>query len=191
MPEPSLFGLTFNDANGRPWAGIVDVVSGGFCANISIAGKGKGLDGERLDFGEEMARIICDVRPRFVFVVYPVMLTLRGLGAVLGDHAALGRLMHGGKCWETCALGAPHGRERIWIAAYADPDFVRAPWTFQTQRRAADLHKHGIGEAGQVGSWWEVQPEAMQRGLWHGRRVDQLAIRQWTIPSVAATACGF
>jgi DNA (cytosine-5)-methyltransferase 1 len=68
------------------------------------------------------------------------MLTLRGLGAVLGDLAALGFDARWGVLGAS-ALGAPHRRERIWIAAYADPDFVRAPWTFQTQRRAADLHK--------------------------------------------------
>lgn len=33
--------------DGRPWAGIVDVVSGGFpCQDISAQGKRKGIDGE-------------------------------------------------------------------------------------------------------------------------------------------------
>ena len=42
--------------DGRPWRGVVDVVSGGFpCQDISIAGKGAGLDGERSGLWKEMA----------------------------------------------------------------------------------------------------------------------------------------
>ena len=34
--------------DGKPWRGIVDVVSGGFpCQDISAAGKGAGIDGAR------------------------------------------------------------------------------------------------------------------------------------------------
>ena len=42
--------------DGKPWRGIVDVVSGGFpCQDISAAGKGDGLDGERSGMWKEMA----------------------------------------------------------------------------------------------------------------------------------------
>ena len=45
--------------DGRPWRGLVDVVSGGFpCQDISSAGTGKGLDGERSGLWTEMARIV-------------------------------------------------------------------------------------------------------------------------------------
>jgi DNA (cytosine-5)-methyltransferase 1 len=55
--------------DGRPWRGRVDVVSGGFpCQDISVAGKGDGLDGERSGLWSEMARIIGEVQPRFAFV---------------------------------------------------------------------------------------------------------------------------
>ena len=77
--------------DGNPWRGIVDVVSGGFpCQDISVAGKGDGLDGERSGMWREMARIICEVQPRFVFVENSPMLTSRGLGRVLGDLASMG-----------------------------------------------------------------------------------------------------
>jgi hypothetical protein len=40
--------------DGRPWRGVVDVVSGGFpCQDISAAGKGAGLDGKGPAFGEK------------------------------------------------------------------------------------------------------------------------------------------
>jgi DNA (cytosine-5)-methyltransferase 1 len=77
--------------DGRPWRGVVDVVSGGFpCQDISAAGKGAGLDGERSGLWREMARIVGEVRPRFVFVENSPVLTSRGLGTVLADLAALG-----------------------------------------------------------------------------------------------------
>ena len=101
--------------DGRPWAGIVDVVSGGFpCQDISAAGKGAGIDGERSGMWGEMARIIYEVRPRFVFVENSPMLTSRGLGRVLGDLASMGFDARWGVLGAN-AVGAPHQRERIWI----------------------------------------------------------------------------
>jgi DNA (cytosine-5)-methyltransferase 1 len=77
--------------DGKPWQGIVDVVSGGFpCQDISAAGKGAGIEGERSGMWGEMARIIHEVRPKFVFVENSPMLTSRGLGRVLGDLASMG-----------------------------------------------------------------------------------------------------
>lgn len=101
--------------DGKPWAGIVDVVSGGFpCQDISAAGKGAGIDGERSGMWREMARIIHEVRPRFVFVENSPMLTSRGLGTVLGDLAEMGFDAKWGVLGAN-AVGAPHQRERIWI----------------------------------------------------------------------------
>ena len=101
--------------DGRPWAEIVDVVSGGFpCQDISAAGKGTGIDGERSGMWKEMARIICEVRPRYVFVENSPMLTSRGLGRVLGDLASMGFDARWGVLG-AADVGAPHQRDRIWI----------------------------------------------------------------------------
>jgi len=44
--------------DGKPWRGVVDVVCGGFpCQDISAAGGGDGIDGERSGLWREMARI--------------------------------------------------------------------------------------------------------------------------------------
>lgn len=105
--------------DGKPWRGIVDVVSGGFpCQDISVAGKGDGLDGERSGLWSEMARIVGEVRPRYVFVENSPVLTSRGLGKVLGDLAALGFDAQWGVLGAHNA-GAPHLRDRIWIVAHA------------------------------------------------------------------------
>jgi len=105
--------------DGRPWRGRVDVVSGGFpCQDISAAGRGAGIDGERSGMWSHMARIVGEIRPQFVFVENSPMLTSRGLGRVLGDLAEIGydaewMCLSAGEC------GAPHRRDRIWILAYA------------------------------------------------------------------------
>jgi len=103
--------------DGKPWRGIVDVVSGGFpCQDISAAGKGEGIDGERSGMWREMARIIHEVRPRFVFVENSPMLTSRGLGTVLGDLASMGFNARWGVLG-AADVGANHQRDRIWIRA--------------------------------------------------------------------------
>jgi DNA (cytosine-5)-methyltransferase 1 len=101
--------------DGKPWRGIVDVVSGGFpCQDISAAGKGAGIDGERSGMWGEMARIIHEVRPRYVFVENSPMLTSRGLGRVLGDLASMGFNARWGVLG-AADVGANHQRDRIWI----------------------------------------------------------------------------
>jgi len=103
--------------DGHPWRGIVDVISGGFpCQDISAAGKGAGIDGERSGMWGEMARIICEVRPRYVFVENSPMLTSRGLGRVLGDLASMGFDARWGVLG-AADVGANHQRDRIWIVA--------------------------------------------------------------------------
>jgi DNA (cytosine-5)-methyltransferase 1 len=103
--------------DGKPWRGIVDVISGGFpCQDISAAGKGAGIDGERSGMWKEMARIIHEVRPKLVFVENSPMLTHRGLGTVLGDLAKLGFDAEWGVLGAS-DIGAKHHRKRIWIVA--------------------------------------------------------------------------
>ena len=102
---------------GEPWRGIVDVVSGGFpCTDISAAGKGAGIDGEASGMWREMARIIHEVRPGYVFVENSPMLTSRGLGRVLGDLASMGFDARWGVLG-AADVGANHQRDRIWICA--------------------------------------------------------------------------
>ena len=103
--------------DGTAWRGAVDVVSGGFpCQDISAAGSGAGIEGERSGLWREMARIIREVRPRFAFVENSPILTSRGLGTVLGDLAEMGFDARWGVLGaDDC--GAPHVRKRIWIMA--------------------------------------------------------------------------
>lgn len=104
--------------DGRAWRGIVDVISGGFpCQDISSAGKGAGIDGERSGLWSEMARIISEVRPREVWVENSPMLVSRGLARVISDLAQMGYDAHWTR-FSASNFGAPHQRDRLWIVAY-------------------------------------------------------------------------
>jgi len=167
--------------DGKPWAGIVDVVSGGFpCTDISAAGKGAGIDGEDSGMWREMARIIHEVRPQFVFVENSPMLTSRGLGRVLGDLASMGFDAKWGVLG-AADVGAKHKRDRIWIVAYSNNTKrrrkLRRFWGLQKCIEEWDTHS----------TFNKPEPLRMVDGV--ASRVDRLkAIGNGQVPLCAATA---
>ncbi len=94
------------------------IITGGFpCQDISIAGKGAGIHGERSGLWFEYWRIIRDLRPIIAIMENVGMLVHRGLREVLGSLAEIGYDAE----WQTlrsCQLGLLHQRERVWIIAY-------------------------------------------------------------------------
>lgn len=171
--------------NGWEWGGVVDVVSGGFpCQDISTAGSGAGIDGEKSGLWVEFARIVYEVRPRFVFLENSPMLTSRGLGKVLGDLAAMGYDAEWGVLG-AADVGAPHQRDRIWIVAHkvSDTDSLG----LNTERLEKYDHlvhdQHGecqteeqpgyefkLWPGGDGGEWWATEPRV-------GRVVNGMAYR--------------
>lgn len=94
-----------------------DVICAGFpCQDISIAGAGAGLAGERSGLWREVVRAVRLVRPRAVLLENVPMLLDRGLGTVLGDLAASGYDSEW-DCISAADIGASQNRERIWILA--------------------------------------------------------------------------
>lgn len=176
--------------DGTPWRGIADIVAGGFpCQDISTAGKGDGLDGERSGLWKEMVRIIGDVRPRYVFVENSPALTSRGLGRVLGELATLGYDA------EWCVLGAdsagaPHRRERLWLlAANADAGIVRTSGPLQNQGRTANLHLCRPRRTGQMEPPWSILAEPCSVAYGMAGLVDELRpYGNGQVPVVAASA---
>jgi len=94
------------------------LMTGGFpCQDISIAGKGEGIEGERSGLWSEMCRLISEVRPRYAIIENVPMLIHRGLERVLCDPAEIGYDAE----WQIIGadeVGAWHKRKRIWIVAY-------------------------------------------------------------------------
>ena len=131
--------------DGTAWNGIVDVVSGGFpCQDISAAGKGAGIGGGRSGMWKHMARIICEVEPRYVYVENSPMLTSRGIDTVLKDLATIGYDAEWG-VFSAAQVGAPHLRKRIWIVAQRSELFSHT--------------KHNRN------GWWEQQQKSIEETI--------------------------
>jgi len=95
----------------------VDVITGGFpCQDISFAGAGAGLAGERSGLWSEISRLVGELRSQYLIVENVAALLGRGLGNVLGDLAEIGydAELH---CIPASAVGASQERDRIWIIA--------------------------------------------------------------------------
>ena len=101
----------------------VDVVCGGFpCQDISFAGKGFGIAGDRSGLWCEMSRIISLLGPKIVLVENTASIVGRNLDRVLGDLHKVGYNAE----WEVIpatAAGAPHLRERLYLVAYAHKEY--------------------------------------------------------------------
>ncbi len=173
--------------DGKPWRGIVDVVSGGFpCQDISAQGKGDGLDGERSGMWSHMARVVGEVQPQFVFVENSPMLTSRGGTRVVGDLAQMGY-----DCkWTVVGaadVGANHRRDRIWIVGHSNK--------MRLQGDHGDskfpIKKKTISEFDWwTGDWNDLpQPYYIRGNDGVAARVDRLkAIGNGQVPLCAATA---
>ena len=96
----------------------VDIICGGFpCQDISEAGKGAGLDGDRSGLFFDMLRIVCELQPRLWVMENVPAITYRGLDDVLRSMAEAGYDARWG-CLLASALGAPHRRERWFCVGW-------------------------------------------------------------------------
>lgn len=99
---------------------VFDLIAGGFpCQDVSVAGRGIGLSGERSGLWFEFHRLIGETRPAWCFIENVPALRSRGLDQLLGGLAALGYDAEW-DCVPASALGARHRRDRLWLVAYRD-----------------------------------------------------------------------
>ncbi|PXB01140.1 DNA cytosine methyltransferase [Pectobacterium carotovorum] len=172
--------------DGKPWRGIVDVVSGGFpCQDISSAGRGAGIDGEKSGLWREMARIIDEVRPEYVFVENSPLLIGRGLARVISDLAEIGFDCQWGRV-SAKECGAPHKRDRLWMVGrnvrYTAGEGLPIRFAGQMERPTSLTESKRSG-------WWSAEPRVpgVANGLAH--RVDRIkALGNGQVPRVAAAA---
>lgn len=103
----------------------IDIIFGGFpCQDISVAGAGKGLGGERSGLFFEIIRLTKETKPSFIFLENVPAIRTRGLREVIKAFTEIGY-----DCRWTClsasSVGAPHKRERWFLLAHANGKSLR------------------------------------------------------------------
>ena len=159
--------------DGKPWRGIVDVVSGGFpCQAYSTAAAGKNTAD---DFWPEMRRIVADVAPRYVFAEN---VSRVAIDQATDDCESMG---YKTKAISLSAkdLGADHIRERFWLLAYANDN----------GELYGEINAEARWMPSMDSSIWEDYPESLRVADGMAFRVDRLkAIGNGQVPLCAATA---
>lgn len=139
----------------------VDVICGGFpCQDISYAGKGAGIHGERSGLFFEAMRIVCEMEPRIVVLENVAALLTRGMGDVLGTLASMGFDAEWGVI-PAAALGAPQLRERVFILAYTKGERLESGRLRRRGVRKARNYFYGNADSGKADlPWasWEHEP---------------------------------
>lgn len=172
----------------------LDIIFGGFpCQDISVAGRGAGLGGERSGLYFEVERLIKETKPTFVFLENVPAIRTRGLGRVVGGLASLGYDCR----WTVVSaesVGAPHKRDRWFLLAYADSKNIReqqgwgsgSDWERETQS-GLNGSKEFVANAAGIGS----VEGPWRRGESKGKSENPLAKNWWSIePNVGRVAHG-
>jgi DNA (cytosine-5)-methyltransferase 1 len=152
----------------------VDAICGGFpCQDISIAGTGAGIEGERSGLWKEIARLVRELGPELVLLENVAALLGRGLDTVLGDLASLGYDAEW-YCIPVGRLGAPHERDRVWIVAYTDSWRRRANLAGGDNANRANAGRpqadRMLGEIPLPSSQWHLADPHAAYGHGHGQR---------------------
>jgi DNA (cytosine-5)-methyltransferase 1 len=159
--------------DGKPWQGIVDVVSGGFpCQAYSTAAAGKNTAD---DLWPEMRRIVADVAPRYVFAEN---VSRVAINQAANDCESMG---YKTKAISLSAkdMGADHIRERFWLLAYTNDN-----GEFSGKVNAETRWMQSLDN-----SIWEDYPESLRMVDGVAARVDRLkAIGNGQVPLCAASA---
>ncbi len=199
------------------YAGRVDSIHAGFpCQDISAAGTGKGIEGERSGLWSEVVRVARDVRPKELFLENSPAITTRGLGTVLQDLAQLGYDAQ----WcvlSAAAVGAPHIRARWWcLARRTNSDGMRelqpkrelrdergwacdlgkdvsstmreGPQSSTKEKQTGANREQGWGVAG-CSDWWSTEPDVGRVAHGVAARIHRIkALGNGQVPLQAAAA---
>lgn len=139
--------------------GTIDVVHGGFpCQDLSVAGKQKGLSGERSGLWFEMLRVVSELRPAYVLAE-----NVRGAVNLALDTVYSNLVGEGYKVYPyvipASAVGAPHQRERLFVVGVR-----RDVADIACERLQRSLAKEGFECGGESGRSMAV--EGSGAGLW-------------------------
>ena len=152
----------------------IDVICGGFpCQDISRIGKKAGISGSRSGLWIEFARLIGELRPRYVLVENVPDLLIRGMQRVLGDLAAL-RYDAEWEVLTAAAFGAIHIRERVFLLGMNTDIARNRCGPFGTIRPQRSYGQNALYSRISKTGFWETEPGVVRVANGVPSRVDRI-----------------
>lgn len=165
----------------------IDIICGGFpCQDISVAGHGKGLEGERSGLFFEIVRLAKEVKPTFLFLENVPAITSRGGLTVVNEITEMGYDCRW-TCLSAAEVGANHKRERWWLLAHAGRKQQRPNQNIQSESKESvganpsklccSISNYNGQQEHFKSDWWAVEPDV-------GRVVNGLPFRMDRVKSL-------
>jgi DNA (cytosine-5)-methyltransferase 1 len=131
----------------------IDIIVGGFpCQDISVAGKGAGINEEtRSGLFFQVVRLVRELRPTFIFLENVPAIRTRGLDIVLRELTQAGYDCR----WtmlSASSVGALHKRERWFLLAHTNEKLVADTSRKLPYRSRAEPEQTGRNESSNSGS---------------------------------------
>ena len=173
----------------------IDIIFGGFpCQDISVAGRGEGLGGERSGLFYEIIRLTKETRTPFVFLENVPAIRTRGLREVARAFTEIGYDCRW-TCLSAASVGAPHKRERWFLLAHANSSDLRVKqgWSGRENRqREVELRDDGseesLADSNSIGLSQERTKLETTRA---SRNSDETSSEWWAVePAVGRTIDG-
>ncbi len=166
----------------------IDVITAGFpCQDISVAGKGAGIEGERSGLWSEIDRLAGELRPKYLILENVAALLSRGLDKVLGDLAEIGYDAEW-HCIPASHLGAPHRRDRWWCVAYTNSQRGRSGNT--GRENAENAGQSSLDPGRNAARMGEGQPFSDMGILAHGLSAGLARSRWLPEPGIGRVTAG-
>jgi DNA (cytosine-5)-methyltransferase 1 len=183
----------------------IDIIYGGFpCQDISVAGRGRGLEGGRSGLFFQILRLAKETKAPFLFLENVPAIRTRGLGRVIKELDKLGYGCRWGLL-SAADVGANHKRERWFLLAHStskqsgrlqqsgiQPNIGRSSDVADTE--SAECARNRPESCGQQSrftdkSWWAIEPNVGRVANGVPKRVDRLrALGNAVVPAQAREA---
>lgn len=159
IPNAKIYG-DLREIDGKELFKKVDIITSGFpCQDLSVAGHGRGLEGNRSSLFFDILSLSEEVKPTFIFLENVIGIRTRGLERVVRELS-----IRGYDCrWCSVAAAetkAPHQRRRWFLLAHSNRD------GFSKEAKATSQKEQ---------KWW-TETTSFERYRWSTEpRVDRVA----------------
>ena len=184
--DPAPLWSDLRTFDGRPWRGVVDLVTAGFpCQPFSLAGKRR-YEADERHLWPEIARIVFECEPALVFLEN---VSIRAFVEPWRDLRELGFHLSRPFACTAAELGAGHRRRRVFVLAYHEHSRLEVGQGQRSDPRQEQPPAERGDASTAAARFWDSEPKLERLVLRIPDRMDRdRALGNAVVPAQAAFA---